>query len=302
MTPPIDPVLRDVFSSSDRIPVLLGPTASGKTALALHLAEKFPIEVISADSMQFYRGLDIGTAKPTKAERDAVPHHLIDSMDIWEPSDVFRFMKDAEDAIADVLRRGKRPIIVGGSGLYLFALIYGLDSLPADPALRAELDRRYDNDEGFPALLDYMRIHCPLDYQRFRQCRRRLIRACEVYRLSGHQISELQTGPRKPDSRFSQFLLSWSREELVRRIALRTEEMLRSGWIEEARIMLAKGLLKTPTARQAIGYADIGDFLQGRFSHSALVERIAIATRQYARRQTTWFRSKHPDAVPLSMP
>ena len=301
MTHPIDPVLRDAFSSADRIPVLLGPTAGGKTALALRLAEHFPIEVVSADSMQFYRGLDIGTAKPSRTERDAVPHHLIDSMDIWEPSDVFRFVKDAEAAIADILRRGRRPVVVGGSGLYLFALVYGLDPLPADPALRAELDRKYDCDEGFPALLDFMRIHCPLDYERFRKCRRRLIRACEVYRLSGRQISELQTGPRSPDPRFAQFLLSWPRETLVRRIALRTEDMLRAGWIDEARIMLAKGLLKTPTARQAIGYADIGEFLQGRLSRSELAERIAVATRQYARRQSSWFRSKHPDAVPLSM-
>lgn len=300
MTNPIDPAILERLSATDKIPVLMGPTAGGKTALALRLARMVPSEIVSADSMQFYRGLDIGTAKPTKDELAEIPHHLIDSMDMREPSDVFRFVKEAEAAIDAIRRKGKRPIVVGGSGLYLFALVYGLDPLPANPALRAELDREYDNDEGFPALLDFMRVHCPLDYERFRQCRRRLLRACEVFRISGRQISELQTGPPRQDPRFAQFLLSRPRAELIERIRLRADAMLRAGWIEEAEVLIKQGLLQTPTARQAIGYSIIGEFLAGRLPKSELAERIAVATRQYARRQSSWFRSKHPDAIPIS--
>ena len=280
----------------------MGPTAAGKSELAFALAKECGGEIVFADSMQFYRGLDIGTAKPTAEERRQVPHHLIDSMDISEKSDVFRFRTDALRIIDEIRKRGKLPIVAGGSGLYLHALVYGLDVLPAKQSLRDELDAAYDNDERFPELAAVMERECPLDFKRFYPHRRKLIRAREVFLLSGKQISELHSGESAPDPAFAQFVLVRDRADLVRRIRKRAETMLDSGWIEEARTMLAKGLLDAPTAWQAIGYAQIGEYLAGKTTRAELLESIVIATRQYARRQASWFRTQHKEAVFLTLP
>ena len=302
MTPATLRSLLDTIRQASGIPVIMGPTAAGKSELAFALARECGGEIVSADSMQFYRGLDIGTAKPTAEERRAVPHHLIDSMDISEKSDVFRFRTDALRIIGEIRSRGHLPIVAGGSGLYLHALVYGLDVLPADQALRDELDVAYDNDAGFPEIAASMERECPLDYQRFYPHRRKLIRAREVFLLSGKQISELQSGESAPDPMFSQFVLVRDRADLVDRIRRRAGIMLDSGWIEEARAMLAKGLLNTPTAWQAIGYAQIGDYLAGKLTRDKLLETIVIATRQFARRQATWFRTRHKEAIFLPVP
>ena len=302
MTPATLQSLLDTVRRASGIPVIMGPTAAGKSELAFALARECGGEIVSADSMQFYRGLDIGTAKPTAEERRAVPHHLIDSMDISEKSDVFRFRTDALRIIGEIRSRGRLPIVAGGSGLYLHALVYGLDVLPAEQSLRDELDAAYDNDAGFPVLAAIMERECPLDFKRFYPHRRKLIRAREVFLLSGKQISELQSGESAPDPAFAQFVLVRDRADLVRRIRKRAEAMLESGWIEEARIMLAKGLLNAPTAWQAIGYAPIGDYLAGRMTRGELLESIVIATRQFARRQATWFRNRHKEAAFLSVP
>ena len=301
MTPATLQSLLDTVRRASGIPVIMGPTAAGKSELAFALARECGGEIVSADSMQFYRGLDIGTAKPTAEERRAVPHHLIDSMDISEKSDVFRFRTDALRIIGEIRSRGRLPIVAGGSGLYLHALVYGLDVLPAEQSLRDELDAAYDNDAGFPALAAIMERECPLDFKRFYPHRRKLIRAREVFLLSGKQISELQSGESAPDPAFAQFVLVRDRADLVRRIRKRAEAMLESGWIEEARIMLAKGLLNAPTAWQAIGYAQIGDYLAGKMTRGELLESIVIATRQFARRQATWFRNRHKEAAFLSV-
>ena len=294
--------LLDTVRRTPGIPVVMGPTAVGKSELAFALARECGGEIVSADSMQFYRGLDIGTAKPTAEERRLVPHHLIDSMDIPEKSDVFRFRTDALRIIGEIRARGRLPIVAGGSGLYLHALVYGLDVLPADQTLRDELDAAYDNETRFPELAAVMERECPLDYRRFHPHRRKLIRAREVFLLSGKQISELQSGDSVPDPMFAQFVLVRDRADLVRRIRIRAEAMLESGWIEEARAMLAKGLLNTPTAWQAIGYAQIGEYLKGKLNRDELLESIVIATRQFARRQATWFRNRHREATFLSLP
>ena len=294
--------LLDTVRRASGIPVIMGPTAAGKSELAFALAKECGGEIVSADSMQFYRGLDVGTAKPTAEERRLVPHHLIDSMDISEKSDVFRVRTDALRIIDEIRSRGNLPIIAGGSGLYLHALVYGLDALPADQSLRDELDAAYDNETRFPELAAVMERECPLDFKRFFPHRRKLIRAREVFLLSGKQISELQSGESAPDPRFTQFVLVRERADLVRRIRIRAEAMLDSGWIEEARTMLAKGLLQTPTAWQAIGYARIGDYLAGKLTRAELLESIVISTRQYARRQAAWFRSQHREAAILAIP
>ena len=302
MTPATLRNLLDAVRRTSGIPVIMGPTAAGKSELAIALARECGGEIVSADSMQFYRGLDIGTAKPTAEERRLVPHHLIDSMDISEKSDVFRFRTDALRIIGEIRARGHLPVVAGGSGLYLHALVYGLDVLPAKQSLRDELDAAYDNDARFPELAAVMERECPLDFKRFYPHRRKLIRAREVFLLSSKQISELQSGGFAPDPAFAQFVLVRDRADLVHRIRRRAGIMLGSGWIEEARIMLAKGLLKAPTAWQAIGYAQIGDYLAGKISRDELLESIVIATRQYARRQASWFRSQHKEAVFLTLP
>ena len=302
MTPATLRNLLEAVRRTSGIPVIMGPTAAGKSELAFALARECGGEIVSADSMQFYRGLDIGTAKPTAEERRLVPHHLIDSMDISEKSDVFRFRTDALRIIGEIRARGHLPVVAGGSGLYLHALGYGLDVLPAKQSLRDELDAAYDNDARFPELAAVMERECPLDFKRFYPHRRKLIRAREVFLLSGKQISELQSGGFAPDPAFAQFVLVRDRADLVHRIRRRAGIMLGSGWIEEARIMLAKGLLKAPTAWQAIGYAQIGDYLAGKINRDELLESIVIATRQYARRQASWFRSQHKEAVFLTLP
>ena len=302
MTPATLRKLLDVVRRAPGIPVIMGPTAAGKSELAFALARECGGEIVSADSMQFYRGLDIGTAKPTAEERRQVPHHLIDSMDISEKSDVFRFRTDALRIIGEIRARGHLPVVAGGSGLYLHALVYGLDVLPAKQALRDELDAAYDNDVRFPELAAIMERECPLDYKRFYPHRRKLIRAREVFLLSGKQISEQQSGGFIPDPAFAQFVLVRDRTDLVHRIRRRAEQMLDSGWIEEARTMLAKGLLRAPTAWQAIGYARIGEYLAGKMTRAELLESIVIATRQFARRQASWFRSQHKEASVLPVP
>jgi len=293
--------LLDAIRRTPGIPVIMGPTAAGKSELAFTLAKECGGEIVSADSMQFYRGLDIGTAKPTAEERRQVPHHLIDSMDISEKSDVFRFRTDALRIIGEIRARGRLPVVAGGSGLYLHALVYGLDVLPAKQTLRDELDAAYDNDEHFPELASVMERECPLDFKRFYPHRRKLIRAREVFLLSGKQISELHSGESAPDPAFAQFVLVRDRADLVNRIRKRAGVMLDSGWIEEAGTMLAKGLLDAPTAWQAIGYAQIGDYLAGKMTRAELLESIVIATRQYARRQASWFRTQHKEAVFLNL-
>ena len=302
MTPATLRNLLDAVRRTPGIPVIMGPTAAGKSELAFALARESGGEIVSADSMQFYRGLDVGTAKPTGEERRLVPHHLIDSMDISEKSDVFRFRTDALRIIREVQARGHLPVVAGGSGLYLHALVYGLDVLPAKQSLRDKLDAAYDNEERFPELAAIMKRECPYDFKRFYPHRRKMIRAREVFLLSGKQISELQSGESVPDPVFAQFVLVRDRADLIRRIRKRAAVMLDSGWIEEARTMLAKGLLQAPTAWQAIGYAQIGDYLEGRMTRDELLESIVIATRQFARRQASWFRNRHKEAAFLSVP
>lgn len=282
----------------------MGPTASGKSALALALASAFRGEIVSADSMQIYRGLNIGTAKPSPSEQAAVPHHLIDIADITEKYDVFRFLKEAKSCIADIRARQKLPVIAGGTGLYLRALMYGLDPLPADPDLRGELDRKYDNDEHYPELCSLMEQDDPEDFAKFSPNRRKLLRAREVFLLSGQPMCHLQERwkqtPPRPDA--GSFVLVWENAELRRRIELRCGEMLRSGWIEEAEHFLKNGLHTAPTAWQVLGYKEIASYLTGQLSRQELPERIVTATWQFARRQNTWFRTQHPEAVRLVMP
>ena len=278
----------------------MGATASGKSALALDFARKNNGAIISADSMQIYRDLPIGTTQPSEAERREIPHYLVGECDLNEPSTVHEFVRRAEKAIREIEAAGRTPVLCGGTGFYLKALFYGLDDLPGDAALRAELDRTYDRDDAFDALREKMRELDPAALARWHDCRRKLIRALEVRLLTGRSMLEQQTHAGKLRFPVEAKIVSRAPDELRQRIARRTDEMLKAGWIEEAEAAIAKGLLTSPTAHQALGYDIIGEHLAGRLTYDEMRERIVIATGQYARRQRTWFRHQHPEAEVLA--
>ena len=276
--------------------VIAGPTATGKTRLALDLAEHAPIEVISADSRQVYRGLDVGTAKPTPAERKRVPHHLVDTIDPGEVFSAHRFTEMARTAIAGIESRGARPVLVGGTGFYIQALLTGspLGATPPDPDLRDRLTRQLQ--DGGPAPL----IHrlSAIDPDRAAAIDlnnpRRLIRALEIAETSFHEA----TPP--PQSRTTTPIpahvlgLEIEPEILAGRIAQRTERMFKDGLLDEARRLRDRGYDRTLPALSGVGYAEALAHLDGYMTLPEAIQRTTIRTRQYARRQRTWFRHQLP--------
>ena len=255
---------------------LLGPTASGKSCLAMELAAGHALEIVSIDSAQVYRGMDIGTAKPSAAERRALPHHLIDLMDPTERYSAGRFREDALRVIADILGRKKIPLLVGGTMLYYRALAQGIDTLPqADPGLRAQIDARAAR-HGWPALhADLARVDPATAARLSPNDAQRIQRALEVWELSGKPISELQTAAR-PDLPFELkafALVPTDRAELHRRIAARFDAMLDSGLVEELRALREKFDLdaQMPSMR-TVGYRQAWQFLEGEITGTGLRE------------------------------
>jgi tRNA dimethylallyltransferase len=272
---------------------LLGPTASGKSALAFRLAQKHPIEIVSVDSAQVYRGMDIGTAKPSAAERERVPHHLIDIVDPHERYSTGQFRGDAVRAIVDILGRGRIPLLVGGTMLYYRSLVAGLDNLPrADAAIRdciaAEAASR-----GWPALhAELGRIDPKAAARIMPNDAQRIQRALEVYRISGRPISVLQRGESEPlPFSIKGCALVPQRADLLRNIERRFDAMLRDGLVEEVRKLKQTYQLNAdmPSMR-AVGYRQVWSFLQGEISENGLREQGIAATRQLAKRQMTWLR------------
>ena len=279
---------------------LAGPTAVGKSEVALRLAEKIGGEIISVDSMQVYRGLDIGTAKPTAEERARVPHHLIDVAALHEPFDAAKFIELANRAVAEIQARGRAPIFCGGTGLYFKAFLEGLgEAPPSDEKLRAELEAA-----PLPELLRELARRDPVTFAKIdRQNPRRVVRAVEVIRLTGKPFSEQraewkpEAGSRKPEAFFA---LTRRPEELHARIDVRVNEMFRRGLVEETRRLLDHGLEQNKTAMQAIGYRQVVEHLRGERSLPETVELVKIKTRQFAKRQMTWFRGQlHPEWLEL---
>jgi tRNA dimethylallyltransferase len=274
---------------------LLGPTASGKSRLALTLAARLPIEIVSMDSAQVYRGLDIGTAKPGADERRRVPHHLIDLLDPDRSYSTGRWRDDALHAIQNILSRRKTPLIVGGTMLYYRALVGGLDALPqADPALRAEIDAEAAR-RGWPALHGELAKIDPHSARRIGPGdTQRIQRALEVFRLTGKPLSSLQGTARNalPFSLKAFALLPADREALHRRIAARFDEMLKAGLVEELRELRRRYRLTAgmPSMR-AVGYRQVWQHLDGALDAAAMREQAVAATRQLAKRQLTWLRS-----------
>ncbi len=273
---------------------LTGPTASGKSAVGIELARQIGGEILSLDSMAVYRGLDIGTAKPTDAERAAVPHHLLDLVEPWEGFSVAQYLAAAATTAQDLLARGRKPLFVGGTPLYLKALLRGIFSgPPADWELRHQLAELTRN-EGPQRLHERLAAVDPAAAAKLHpNDARRLIRALEVHHHTGRPISQHQSqfaaGHAATDCRV--FVLNWPREELVRRIDARVEAMFAAGWLEELRRLLASGHPLSRTAAQAVGYREIIEHLAGNRDLPANIELIKLRTRQFAKRQLTWFRS-----------
>ncbi|MBE6403623.1 MAG: tRNA (adenosine(37)-N6)-dimethylallyltransferase MiaA [Lentisphaerae bacterium] len=284
--------------------VIAGPTASGKSSMALDIAGKCNGEIVSIDSMQLYRIIPIGTAQPDAADKALIPHHLVGIYEIDQRAEVYTFVELAEKAIRDITSRSRVPILCGGTGLYLKSLLYGLDQLPGDNDLKKRLDKEYDD----PAMLKELqnRLITLGDQQvvdKFTNNRRRLIRALEIRLLTGKSILELQNEYR-PRLRYKlddAVYLAHDRAVLQERIAARTRQMLKSGWIEEAENAIKAGLLTSPTAHQALGYKIIDRYLRGEIDLAKLEELIITATWQYARRQQTWFRHQHPELSAMTM-
>ncbi|HMA88854.1 MAG TPA: tRNA (adenosine(37)-N6)-dimethylallyltransferase MiaA [Burkholderiales bacterium] len=280
---------------------LLGPTASGKSALAMRLAARLPVEIVSADSAQVYRGMDIGTAKPSPAERAQVPHHLIDLVDPTGSYSAGRFRADAIAAVQGILARGCVPLLVGGTMLYYRALAQGIDALPAaDPALRAAIDAEA-RARGWPALHAELARLDPATARRLKPTdAQRIQRALEVCRASGRPLSALHGAPRAalPFRVAALALVPAERARLHARIAERFERMLAAGLVEELRALRARFALDAalPSMR-CVGYRQAWAFLQGEFDRAALRDKGIAATRQLAKRQLTWLRAMRPDAV-----
>jgi len=269
---------------------LIGPTASGKSAVALLLAERVGGEIISVDSMQVYRGMNIGTAKPSAAERDRVPHHLIDVADVKEPYDAARFVREVETVIADVAARGRRPILCGGTGFYLKAWLEGLgESPPSDTALRAELEATPVEE-----LLTELAARDPETHARIdRQNPRRVVRAIEVIRLTGKPFSEQRAEWRKGGSRDARVVgLCRESEDLRERIDRRVDEMFAAGLVNEVKALLEAGLELNRSAAQAIGYRQVIEHLRGERDLAETIALVKTRTWQFARRQMTWFRNQ----------
>jgi tRNA dimethylallyltransferase len=283
---------------------IAGPTAVGKSEIALLLAEKIGGEIISTDSMQVYRGLDIGTAKPSPAERARVPHHLIDICDLTENFDAAQFVRLAQKAVEEIQARNKIPIFCGGTGLYFKAFMSGLGEAPAtNPGLRAELEAA-----SFEALLGELRERDPAAYEKIdKQNPRRVIRAVEVIRLTGKPFStqrarwgetpgepvfaEGRLGSRgRSPHQIKFYCFTRQPADLHARINARVDAMFTRGLADETRELLQRGLAENKTAMQAIGYRQVVEHLRGERALTETIELVKSRTRQFSKRQLTWFR------------
>ena len=271
---------------------LAGPTASGKTALAVALAQALNGEVVSCDSMQVYKFMDIGTAKPTLAEMQGVPHHMIDVADPREDYSVSRYCKDAAPIVEDIVSRGKVAIIAGGTGLYMDSLIRGNDFAPFPATgVRQRLERQADA-EGLEAMHSWLRSIDPEAEARI-QDRKRLLRALEVYLETGETITEHNRRTQALPPRFTPLWLGLdfeNRQSLYSRIDLRVTHMLEAGLLQEIRSLLQSGVPDTATAMQAIGYKEFVSALNGHGTVEAAADSVRQSSRRYAKRQLTWFR------------
>ncbi|MBO6232537.1 MAG: tRNA (adenosine(37)-N6)-dimethylallyltransferase MiaA [Clostridia bacterium] len=275
-----------------KVIVICGPTASGKTALSIELAKRIDGEIISCDSMQIYKEMDIGTAKVTKEEMQGIKHYLVDYISPDERYSVARFKQDAKNAIKDIIAKGKTPIIVGGTGLYVDSLIYEIDY----PQI--ELDEEYRNkmeniaNEG--RLEELYLLAKKIDPKAIEKIspndQKRIIRVLEIYNSTGKTKTQLEEESRKEvEYDYKVFAINWEREKLYERINKRVDIMIEQGLIDEVKQIKEK-YSKFPTAMQGLGYKEVVDYLEGKYTKDEMIEKIKMETRRYAKRQITWFK------------
>lgn len=278
-----------------KILIITGPTATGKTRLSVELAKSLGGEVVSADSMQIYRGMDIGTAKVTNDEMQGVAHHMIDVADPMEDYSVSRYVAEATACIEDILSRGHLPIVAGGTNLYIDSLVRGLDfaQTQEDKALREELNVQYDALGG-EAMLSRLGEFDPERAAKLHASdKRRIVRAIEIFTLTGETMTEHDRKTQLLPPRFDavKVALTFSdREMLYSRINSRVDIMVRQGLFDEVQALLDKGLSPESTAMQAIGYKEPAAYLRGEIGRDEAIEQIKLSSRRYAKRQLTWLR------------
>ena len=280
----------------NKIPVIVvaGPTASGKTGLAIHIAKKFDGEIVNADSMQIYKYMDIGTAKPTREERAQAVHHLIDFVEPDAEFSVADYTTLAHEKIADIYSRGKMPVVCGGTGLYINSLIDDVTfgEMETDYALRAEL-RTIAEEQGANVLLDML---AEFDEESAKKIHpnnlKRLIRAIEFYKVTGVPISKHQEMTKQIQGRYNplMMIIDHDREVLYDRINQRVDIMLQEGLIDEVKSLMEKGYTRDMNSMKGIGYKEVMDYLEGAVSFEEMTEILKQSTRHYAKRQLTWFR------------
>ncbi|MCX6135624.1 MAG: tRNA (adenosine(37)-N6)-dimethylallyltransferase MiaA [Ignavibacteriales bacterium] len=270
---------------------VVGPTASGKTALALSLAEMLDGEIVSADSRQIFKYLDVGTAKPTVAEREQVPHHFIDILDPRETYSAGKYGEDVKRVLQGVFQRGHTPILVGGSGLYVKAAIDGIfDGPESDPEIRAGLEERLST-HGLEALLVELKRVDPNALAQMKEITaRRVVRALEVFTIAGRPLSELHAEQiRAVDFGTLQVSLKWDRSDLYARVNSRVDVMMDAGLVNEVRALRAMGLDRNLNALNTVGYKEVFDHLEGITDFERMIEVIKQNSRRFAKRQVTWF-------------
>ena len=276
------------------ITVIAGPTASGKTSLSIELAKRYNGEIVSCDSMQIYRFMNIGTAKPDKAEQAGVVHHMIDILNPDEAFSVAEYVKAAHGAVADIKSRGKNVFIAGGTGLYINSLVDDVDFCEndSDTAIRDELTRLLQ-ERGIDYLVDELRRFDPVSAEKIHKNNtRRIIRAIEFYKMTGVAISEHQKETKKKESRYNPLIMAIKTDMsvLYERIEKRVDIMVEAGLIDEVKSLCDMGYKNAMLSMQGIGYKEVIEHLNGEISLDDAIAKIKLATRHYAKRQMTWFR------------
>ena len=278
----------------NKVIVICGPTASGKTKLGIELAKKVNGEIISCDSMQIYKDMDIGTAKPTKSEQSEAKHYLIDFLPPDKRYNVAEYKKDAESIIEKIINNNKTPIIVGGTGLYLNSLIYGIDypDIQTDLNYREELEKRV-NKNGIQELYEEAKEIDPLAIEKIsKNDKKRILRILEIYHSTGKTKTKIEEESKKNGVKYDYkiFVLNMPRELLYERINKRVDIMIKDGLIEEVEKIISK-YKDFPTAMQGLGYKEVVEFLENKITREQMIEKIKLETRRYAKRQLTWFKS-----------
>ncbi len=279
--------------NKEKVVVICGPTASGKTALSIELAKKINGEIVSADSMQIYKDMTIGTAKPTPEEMQGIKHYLLDFVSPDERYSVAQYKNDAKKAIKEIIAKGKTPIIVGGTGLYVDSLIYEIEynDIQIDEKYRKELEDEIEQNGLESAYKKAKEIDPKAMEKISANDKKRIMRVLEIYNATGKTKTEQEAESRKNPVEYDYrvFAINWDREVLYQRINKRVDIMIEQGLIEEVENVVKK-YNKFPTAMQGLGYKEVVDYLNGIYTKEEMIDKIKMETRRYAKRQLTWFR------------